>query len=776
MRSKSSLGFLLSLALAVASACSSSNPTAPTRPPEAAASAAAPASGNQKPTVSFTAPIAGATLTGVPDSHTCAVAVSDSDGSIESVEFTLVGGETKTNFQGTKSESSYLCSFDTKNYPNGEYTLTVRVIDNQGANAEASVSVRIENKVTTTPAPNPGSPACALSRVDYLVEEFKVLTTPEHGLHRYARIRNLGCEMSYFLGNYVAKIGTSLDPHNQILFSSDPAVGQPKRFLKTGEVGEFRAGLPKCGESQSDLVFELEVTATPNFGPNGEYLLKLPAGGNHFGNSGICTPPVCTTTLSLAATYANGAISILPTAPGSARPVTLSVSVDGGAATTLPPAQTGTAASFAIPQDGTEHTAVIKGKFFDTNGALCESQTSVVVPRRPVCTALLSLSARFANGTLSILATAPGIVRTVALSISVDGGAATALPSAQTGTTANFALALDDKEHTVTVRGTFADTNGAPCEGETSITVLPISVCTAALTLTGGYANGLISILPTAPGAVRTVTLSVSVDGGAATTPPPAQTGTASTIPLPQDDKEHTVVVKGKFTDTNGALCEGETSVKVPKKEPTCTEVAAKLQHATPPVSTLTEVLLNVSPSWQGSYTATLQLCNGQVITPVSGTTYPFSVPRGPTQSTCTMTLLVDEGKLNCKAQLPVVIDTCDVVNHLSFKVDSSSATVVNGAVTVAVSATASNAPGRRVGILWENGGLTRIKESRPLDVACVAGTKNVAFSFGPSGLEAHLPANGAKYFVIFYTGPDEAPVIQKDSLGNDHKYAISVN
>ena len=618
-------------------------------------------------------PVAGATLAGTTNATTCAFTASDSDGSIASVEFTLIGKDTRVTFPAVKSDVGYLCAFDTKLYPNGDYTLSARAVDGQGAEAAATVGVRIENSAEASP----GAPACTLSPVDYVVEEFKVLNTSQHGLQRYARVRNLGCEQSFVLVNYVARQGTSLSADNQVLFSSDPGLGQPKRFLKTGEVGEFRAAFATCGEHQSDLAWGIDATVTPQFGPNGEHLLRLPPGGNHFSNPVPCTPPVCTAALTLTAGYSDGIVSILPAAPGAARPVTLLVSLDGGPNTLLPSARTGTAATFAVPQDNRDHTVAITAQLLD---------------------------------------------------------------------------------------------NGALCQANTSLRMEALQVCTTPLTVVASYANGAMSIAPTAAGGARPVTLTIAIDGAAPTTVQ-ATTGAAASVPFVQDGSSHHAVIAGRLVGTNGVLCEAQATVSIPPRQTTCADIVATLQQTGPPLSTPANLSVNVSPSWIGAYPASLQLCAGAPITPTSGTAYPVTVARGATPTTCTMALVVDPTGLNCRAQLPLVVEPCSVVSPPLFRIDSSGATVAGGVATVALTATVSNYTGQRVGILLVEPGRERIKASAPVDQLCAAGAGSVTLSV----MTERTPATGASYVAILYTGSDAAPVVTRDATGAEYRFPIPV-
>lgn len=108
---------------------------------------------NMSPTVNLTAPINGATAT-APASIALAATASDSDGSIQKVEF----------FNGTTllySDSTAPYSYNWTNVPEGNYSITAVATDNKGAtktSSVANVSVKAANqnpKITLT-APPPG--------------------------------------------------------------------------------------------------------------------------------------------------------------------------------------------------------------------------------------------------------------------------------------------------------------------------------------------------------------------------------------------------------------------------------------------------------------------------------------------------------------------------------------------------------------------------------------------------------------------------------------------
>src|SRR3954470_11498165 len=98
---------------------------------------------NAAPTVSLTAPAAGATLSGTA---ACAATATDDKG-VSSVAFALNGTAITTD-----ATSPYTCSIDTTKFPNGSYNLTAKAVDASGASTTATRTVSIQNTVSTPPA------------------------------------------------------------------------------------------------------------------------------------------------------------------------------------------------------------------------------------------------------------------------------------------------------------------------------------------------------------------------------------------------------------------------------------------------------------------------------------------------------------------------------------------------------------------------------------------------------------------------------------------------
>jgi subtilisin-like proprotein convertase family protein len=93
--------------------------------------------GNTPPTVSFTAPAAGATVSGT---ITVSASAADADGTVASVRFNLPDGSVVTD-----TTAPYSTTWNTATVADGARTLSVTATDNAGATASASRSVTVTN-------------------------------------------------------------------------------------------------------------------------------------------------------------------------------------------------------------------------------------------------------------------------------------------------------------------------------------------------------------------------------------------------------------------------------------------------------------------------------------------------------------------------------------------------------------------------------------------------------------------------------------------------------
>src|SRR5688572_13655725 len=101
---------------------------------------------NALPSVNITAPAAGT----VSNSVSCAATATDTDGTIAGVQFALKNAAgASTNLQNDTT-SPYQCSFDSKTFANGTYTLVAEAIDNAGGKGSQTRTITISNSDDTT--------------------------------------------------------------------------------------------------------------------------------------------------------------------------------------------------------------------------------------------------------------------------------------------------------------------------------------------------------------------------------------------------------------------------------------------------------------------------------------------------------------------------------------------------------------------------------------------------------------------------------------------------
>ena len=101
---------------------------------------------NTPPTVSLTAPVVGATLSGTAAVY--AATASDTGGSVAKVDFYLVNASGSQTLVGTDTTNDYAGSFDTTKFANGTYRLMAVATDNLGASATTERNVNISNTLS----------------------------------------------------------------------------------------------------------------------------------------------------------------------------------------------------------------------------------------------------------------------------------------------------------------------------------------------------------------------------------------------------------------------------------------------------------------------------------------------------------------------------------------------------------------------------------------------------------------------------------------------------
>ncbi len=97
---------------------------------------------NQPPTVTFTSPTNGQTVSGT---ISVSVNATDADGTVASVKFDLPDGTSVTD-----TTSPYSTTFDTTKVANGNYTIKATATDNQNATTVATVPITVHNNVPPT--------------------------------------------------------------------------------------------------------------------------------------------------------------------------------------------------------------------------------------------------------------------------------------------------------------------------------------------------------------------------------------------------------------------------------------------------------------------------------------------------------------------------------------------------------------------------------------------------------------------------------------------------
>jgi hypothetical protein len=170
---------------------------------------------NTPPTVSLTAPAAGATLSGTVSGTGCAASATDTKG-VARVEFSL--GST---LLASDTTSPYQCSLDTTKFPNGSYNLTAKAVDTDGASATATRTVTIQNASTQPPAGGTG----AIDAADILgramanapFSQQSGYTAQVIGTHTSASsIPESGISYSMLSNGETLRLGKETDPVNSV--------------------------------------------------------------------------------------------------------------------------------------------------------------------------------------------------------------------------------------------------------------------------------------------------------------------------------------------------------------------------------------------------------------------------------------------------------------------------------------------------------------------------------------------------------------------------------
>jgi hypothetical protein len=195
---------------------------------------------NIPPSVTITAPTAGAQWTGYVNSTMCAANASDSNG-VSKVEFFL--GTTLLKSDGT---SPYQCSFESATFKDGTYPLVVKATDSKGAFATVQRDVVLKNGNTgTTTEPPPPTSGGTIDAADVLATSLSdTLFSQQSGyngqvLGTYPAVQTIpesGIHGSVMSNGESLRMGKQADPANSArkalvfaLAPNDPLTSASKR-------------------------------------------------------------------------------------------------------------------------------------------------------------------------------------------------------------------------------------------------------------------------------------------------------------------------------------------------------------------------------------------------------------------------------------------------------------------------------------------------------------------------------------------------------------------
>jgi hypothetical protein len=189
---------------------------------------------NKAPTVSLTAPAAGATLSGTVNGTGCVASASD-DKAVARVEFAL-----GTTALASDASSPYQCLIDTTKFANGSYNLMAKAVDADGASATATRTVSVQNS-TSTPPPTGG----AIDAADIIGKAPQALPFTQHSgystqvIGQYVSAPSIpesGIHGSTLSNGETLRLGKATDPVNSVrkalafqLSPNDPSTSGSKR-------------------------------------------------------------------------------------------------------------------------------------------------------------------------------------------------------------------------------------------------------------------------------------------------------------------------------------------------------------------------------------------------------------------------------------------------------------------------------------------------------------------------------------------------------------------
>ena len=251
--------------------------------------------------------------------------------------------------------------------------------------------------------------------------------------------------------------------------------------------------------------------------------------------SGTLGVGVGATTMTLSAptvTYgANGIVTVTVSSASGTPTGNVSLSVDGGAATTQGLINGSTAFTITSPSAGT-HTLNATYAAQDAFGASSASGT-LNVNRAATTTTITAPSVTYgANGIVTVTVSSATATPTGNVSLSVDGGAATT-QALVNGSTTFTITSPSAGSHTLNaayaVQGNFGASSAS---GSLGVGAGATTMTLSAPTVTYG-ANGIVTVTVSSATGTPTGNVSLSVDGGAATTRALAGGSTVFTITSP---------------------------------------------------------------------------------------------------------------------------------------------------------------------------------------------------------------------------------------------------
>ena len=264
----------------------------------------------------------------------------------------------------------------------------------------------------------------------------------------------------------------------------------------------FTIGSPNAGTH----TLSASYAAQGNFGPSsGSGSLQV----NQASDSASINAP--------AVTYnANGAVTVTVSSSAGTPAGSVSLSVDGGSPSTQTLDGTGAATFTITSPNAASHTLsasyAAQGNFAATGA----TGTLQVIPASTGMTVSAPTVTYPANGTVTVQTTSAAGIPTGSVSLTVDGGAPMTMPVDATGkaqfTISSPGIGNHSLSASYALQGNFAATGATG----TLLVIAPTTLTISAPAVTYN-ANGSVTLTVTSPSGTPTGTVSLSVDGGSAT-------------------------------------------------------------------------------------------------------------------------------------------------------------------------------------------------------------------------------------------------------------------